>query len=474
LLPFQAEGAAWLISRLVANQGAILCDDPGLGKTIQALIALVVSRSLPAIVVCPTSVKHSWLEEVKHLTMRLRIVPVEHRLGEIEPAHVVVLSYSVLRQREHQLMTIGARSIVFDEGHLLKEPVPSTGHRAAVGTRLAHLIGRPVILTGTPVVNRPKELWRLLHIVDKVRWPWMTDFFQRYCTAPHRGELDSGEVIVTKHSTVKRIKELQVVSEPYILRRRRQEVLRSMLLPKKHLRLLIEMEPVDRQSYEEAERDVVSWLRRVVNDERAQNAAKGQAIVKINMLRRIAAVGKLRKAVVQYLQRWLTIRKEPLVIFAHHRIVLAGVIQICRSLGSRVSLIKGGMSSEQRAVEIDRFQRGGSNVFVGPIKAAGLGINLYRARHMLCLERLWSPSLMEQMESRCHRMGQKQKVEITYMDAKDTVDEHIADVLRIKQRVISRLIDDEKVDDKELTTQTIDEVIKRMLSPGSYKQDKVA
>jgi SWI/SNF-related matrix-associated actin-dependent regulator 1 of chromatin subfamily A len=247
-----------------------------------------------------------------------------------------------------------------------------------------------------------------------------------------------------------------------------------MLLPKEHLRLMIEMEPADRQSYDEAERDVISWLRKIIGHERAKRAERGQAIVKINMLRRIAAVGKLRKAAVRYLQQWLRDRKEPLVIFAHHRVVLNGLVEICRGSGAKVSVIRGGMPSERRALEIHRFQHGLTNIFIGPIMAAGLGINLYRARHMLCLERAWSPSVMEQMESRCHRIGQRYKVEITYMDAKGTVDEHIAHVLKVKQKVISRVIDDEQLDSKELALQTIDEVIRRMIDHHSYESEMVA
>ncbi len=170
LYPYQMEGAAWISSRLRQGKGCLLGDDPGLGKTTQVLAALVATKSIPAIIVCPTSVKSSWVKECSFIRDPLRVVVMNSRKGPIRPAHIIITSYPLLAYREKQLKLLGARSIVFDEAHLLKEATPSKGHRASVATRLAEKIPRVIELTGTPLLNRPQEMWRLLHILDPTTW----------------------------------------------------------------------------------------------------------------------------------------------------------------------------------------------------------------------------------------------------------------------------------------------------------------
>lgn len=462
LFPYQAEGAGWLASRLAIGKGGILGDDPGLGKTTQTLAAIAATGCTPAIIVCPPSVKRNWARELKYLKPRLRVTVINGGKGPIAPAHIIIANYAILKPREEQFSRIGARCIVYDECHLLKEPLATPGHRAAVATRLAKRIGRPILLTGTPLLNRPQELWRLLHMIDPNAWPSYNDFRVRYCTPPKKEEKNLRNII-TKHGQAKRLDELRALSMPYILRRQKGGALKGKLPKKERLRVLIELEPFDQANYKEAEKDVVAWLRRVSTDDRAAQAARGLAVVKLTMLRRIAAVGKLRKAVPQYLDAWFTNCKRPLVIFAYHRQVLDGAASICKELGIRISRIKGSDNDRDRQRSVDLFQGGYTDVFIAPIKSAGVGLNLQRASDLLFLERLWTPSLMNQAESRCHRIGQNRTVIATYLDAAGTVDEHIAAVLAAKQKLIDMVVDDKRrPTERQQTVQTIDEVIARV------------
>lgn len=461
LFPFQAEGAGWLASRLAEGQGSILADDAGVGKTYQALAAVAVTRCFPAIVVCPASVKRNWAREASFLRTQVRISVLSGGRGPIPASHLIILNYALLRPREMQLKQLGARCIVFDEAHELKEPTPTLGHRAAVATRLAHAIRRPVLLTGTPLLNRPQELWRLLHMLDPRRWSSFEEFRERYCTSPTKDEKVIS--IVTRHGQAKRIDELRAYVMPYMLRRLAPSTLGKNLPAKHRGRVLVDLDPEDAKHYKEVERDVVAWLRRVASNEIAVRATRGQAVVKLTMLRRIAAMGKLRHAVGDYLETWFKNQARPLVVFAYHRPVRYGVIKICQHLGIKIATISGKDSDQQRQEQVDLFQAGKADVFLAPIKSAGVGLNLQRGSDVLFLERLWTPALMHQAESRCHRLGQMNDVTVTYLDALGTIDLHIAAVLEAKQTLIDSVVDDiHGVTIREQTIETIDEVIARL------------
>lgn len=439
LYPHQLEAAGWLAERLTRRQGGILADDPGLGKTLTTATALLVAKALPAFVCCPASLKSTWVREIAELRIPLEVATIEGFAGPLPRAHVLVGNYDLLRTREQQLARIGARVVVFDEAHILKEPDPESTHRAAVATRLARAIGTAVLLTGTPLPNRPAELWRLLHLVDPLEWPEFESFKDRYCHRPVHDDI-VGRQLVTDHGSVYNYDELQARMAPCMMRRLKSEVL-PHLPPKRRNVLTVELEPMDREHYDRAEKDVVEWLRQLGSAARAEGAAKGQAIVKLQMLRRIAAIGKLRTAVPRLLNNWFARREPPrLVVFAYHRQILRGVDAICRELGVRA--VRLGRRPSQRQAVIDDFNAGHAAVFLGPILAAGVGLNLQSASHALFLERLWEPWAMVQAEDRIHRLGQTQAVDIVYLDAARTVDGHIAAVLAAKQHLIDVVVDD--------------------------------
>jgi hypothetical protein len=219
------------------------------------------------------------------------------------------------------------------------------------------------------------------------------------------------------------------------------------------------LEQQDRVHYDAARKNVVNWLRSIGSVQLAGSASRSEALVRLTMLRHIAARGKLRKAVGMFLRQWFAEAKRPLVVFGFHRDVIAGVRSICARIGVRVSCILGEYSGERRQAELDAFQCGQTDVFVAPLRAAGVGLNLQRAADALVLERLWTPSLMEQAEDRIHRLGQTKQVTIWYLDARDTIDQHIAEIQRDKQKLIGRVVDDVSAEQQQAEEQ---ETIERL------------
>ena len=437
LFTHQAEGAAWLAERIARGHGSILADEMGLGKTATTIAALVASRSMPAVVVCPATLKPGWLNELRFTRRPLKVATVDGVSGSLPAAHVLVVNYDVLRPRESQLRACGARILVLDESHAVKEPIVSDTHRAAVATRIGKAIGRVILLSGTPLLNRPQEYWRILHLVDPDRWPDYESFRLRYCVAG--GEPEDG--ISTDHGSVAHLTELRCLVDEVMLRRTKASLLTG-LPPKRRERIEVELGPRDRAHYDAAERDLLAWLRSVGMTAEALTAAKGEALVKLTMLRHIAARGKVRAAVLPILQAWAANHPgEPLVIFGFHVDVLGAVRLLASRVGLSTSLIGGSQGRRRRQIELDRWQCGASQVLVASIRVGGVGLNLQRACHAFVLERLWSPALMEQAEDRLHRIGQGREVTITYLDAKNTVDAHLAEVLADKSRLIRAAVD---------------------------------
>jgi len=464
LYPHQTEGAGWLAQRLSEGRGAILADDQGLGKTMQVCAALLAARALPAIVVCPASLKRNWERELQNLRVQLVSEVLDGYEGRIPPCHVVITNYDLLKQRERQLSMLGARAIVFDEGHVLKEPSPHDGHRAAVATRLARRIGRAVIMSGTPLPNKVDELWRLLHLVDPVEWPEFDSFRERYCR-DQRDELNAGRVLVTEYGRVHNLDELQARMAPTMLRRLKAHVLKD--LPAKQRRTItVRLSERDQQVYDNIERDVVAWLRQLGRAGQAERAKQGQAFAKIRFLRRVAALAKLRQAVPEYLHHWFSQGRERrgLVIFGFHRDVLAKVKALCTRMGIEYASITGKDADDKRQAAVDAFNAGQVDAFIAPIRAAGVGLNLqHGGSDVLFLERLWVPASMAQAEDRVHRLGQTKQVTITYLDAKDTIDEHIGRVLAAKQRIIDAVVDDrDRPDEEALERQSFEELVGSM------------
>lgn len=455
LYDYQALGAGWLASRIAAGTGAILGDDPGLGKSAQAVAALCATSALPAVVVCPNSLKPHWVREFVYAMNPPEVFVISGQHGPLRPADVFIINYELLRYREEQLKALKPRLYIFDEAQALKNPGARGFHRAAVASRLVSRTPGAVMLSGTPIENRPAELWRILHLAEPKKWPSFPEYQRRYCQ-PRKGK-EVGRAVRTSAGKVERLDELHAAVDPIMLRRLKHQVLADLPSKSRHI-TLVRIGMVEMTHYNRAKRDVVQWLRDIGQGKRALNASRAESLTQLTMLRRIAAIGKLRSVVPDYLKTWFSRNaSEPLVIFGYHRDVMLGLWTLCRRMGLRVAGIGGGESSQKRQHQVDSFQEGLADVFLAPIMTAGVGLNLQRASEALFIERIWTPSGMTQAEDRIHRIGQTRPVTITYLDAEGTVDEHIATVLEAKQRLINAV-----VDDGAEALSVVDEVIERM------------
>jgi len=419
LEPFQRAAVAYALEQ----RRTFLADEQGLGKTIQALAAIEADRAFPAVVVCPASVKLNWVREAARWLPGRSVAAVSGR--GLDPAaaraDLVVLNYEVLEAHVDRLTDRGLRAAVFDESHYCKEP---RAKRTQAALRLA--AGVPadslrLALTGTPILNRPKELTAQLRLLDRL------------------GDFGSGARLGRRFRGPGSLERLHwhLRAHCYV-RRTKAEVLPQ--LPAKRL-VTLPTQLANEAEYRLAERDVIAWLQTLPLDLRTLEAKvaaalRNERLVRLNHLRHLTGRGKLQAALA-WIDDW-TATGEPLVVFADHvdvqRAVLARHPEALHVLGAD--------DAPAREAAIRAFQEpGGPSLIVCSLRAASQGITLTRASNVAFLELDWTPARHAQAEDRCHRMGQDNAVTAWYLLAPDTIDETMAQLLERKRGVISAVTD---------------------------------
>ena len=417
LYPFQKVGYEWLEK----TQGrALIADEMGLGKTVQVLAWLYNHPEIrPVLVVCPNSVKLNWAREIQKWTSGQAFI-IKGKNGFLPNNYqFYVINYDILADRLEQLKAMNFKMIVFDESHYIKN---WKAKRTKAALELTKNVEKIVCLTGTPILNRPAELWTTLKILKpkekKLRDFWT--FMHRYADAKQT-------IWGWDFSGASNLDELQVLLRRSIMIRRLKKDVLKELPPKR--RIMIPLEIDNPEEYNQALKDFREWYYQ--NEGRILE--EGELLVRIEKLKQLAVKGKL-ETVKQYIKDILE-NEEKIVIFAHHRDVQKELVEHFNALW-----ITGGMSAEQKQKVIDNFNNG-ARVVVVSMRAGSEGINLQKARVAIFVELGWTPSELKQAEDRIHRIGQERHVDIYYLIAEGTIEEHIWGVIQRKQRIIDEAID---------------------------------
>ena len=471
LFPHQVEGVAFLLRR----RRAILADDMGLGKTRQAIIAMRHAAPVgPYLVVCPASVKRNWAREIEAVLpgAPVRIldgdsppIAVEddgvsgaaavdgrgagrpHSPGSVQldlwggaaqargplPRHAwVVVNYDILGRLVDTLMHVPWSGLIFDEAQYIKN------HRSQRSRHARRLVeaaaerrpGSPVVyaLTGTPLMNRPRDLFPLLQLVGHPMGRSFLSFAKRYCAAHH-----NGYGWVTDGAS--NLEELAAQLQGVMLRRAKTDVLE---LPPK-LRTWLEVD-VPRGTGAAGMREVVRILLRVTNraDRVTQgNEARGRLIAHLTTVRRELAVAKVDHTID--LIESAVEQGEKVVVFSCFDEPLK---RIHRHFADRSVLLTGATPASRRQELVDRFQDDeGVRVFVANIHAGGVGLNLTAARQVIFNDLDWVPANHWQAEDRAYRIGQTNTVYVTYVGAAGTVDDFVRELLMVKTALIESVVD---------------------------------
>lgn len=422
LFPYQQQDVATL--RMMKS--AILAHDPGSGKTAIAIGA--VSPHLPALVVCPASAKYLWAEEIKRCRPEDTIFIADGRHGEILWADWTICSYDILASRLAGMKRRGIISLVGDECHLIKN---AKSKRSKAFLELAGETDRVLCVTGTPMLQRPIELYPLL-VACKQFHGNVHQYAHQFCGACLKNVWTrGGKRKVWDYSGATNLPQLSAMLKPIMLRRTKAEVL-PYLPPKVHTPTVIDIENIS--EYLAEHKSVVEWLmkKREVNHT--------TMLVRFNDLRQISALGKVPAAEEHIRGRIES--GHPVVVFS----TFLHPLHILHKKFSSI-LIEGAVSTvsrkdgiSKREEEIRKFQRGDRQVALVSMGTGGLSINLSVADTAIYLDLPWVPGTLTQSLDRLHRYGQKSSVQAIYLLGKGTIDEKMAQVLLFKAGVVGEVM----------------------------------
>ena len=430
LFPHQIEGVAFLLGR----RRAILADDMGLGKTRQAIVSLRhTAPDGPYLVVCPASVKRNWAREIAIAAPEATTHIIEKGAEPYSGQSWVIVNYDILGKHIDALGRERWAGLVFDEAHYLKN------HRSA-RSRLARQLAdrakvRPgaepavYLLTGTPLTNRPRDLFVLLQLVGHPLGRSFLSFAKRYCAAERN---DYG----WQTGGASNIAELTVQLHGVMLRRSKNQVLS---LPPK-LRTWLPVEVPKGTGVRDMRKVVELLLGRndvapgsAIDDRRL----RGRLLHAITVARETLAAAKVNST-IDFVTGAVE-QGEKVIVFSCYE---EAIHKLAKHFEGSAVLLTGSTPAARRQALVDRFQQDESvRVFLGNITAAGIGFNLTAATQVVFNDLDWVPANHWQAEDRAYRIGQTRTVNVTYMVAASTIDDFVQSVLEKKGAIVSAVVD---------------------------------
>ena len=461
LYPFQYVGVKFA---QLAHGRALIGDDMGIGKTIQAIAHIALNmHNTPALVVCPASVKYNWEKEVKAWLPEWKVEVLSGWKGDI-PRHcnVVIANYDLISRRREQLLDYGFNIVVCDESHYLKN---SKAQRTQAVLEIAKQSESVICLSGTAITNRPNEFYTTLNLLRPNEFSNFYEYGKRYCDG-HQKPIGRGK-FAWDFNGASNTDELHNRTRDFCIRRLKSEVLTE--LPAK-VRSLHYINPTSQQS-----KDYNALLRKWLDEYDAHRhygtLPKGFVLNMLTDLRHECGRMKVEHA-IQYVKDYVEISGKPIVVFAHHRDILQAIFTTLRedeNLRGMVGAIAGDMPAQKRQQQVEAFQRGDLMVLVCSTIAAKEGITLTASDTTLFVEREWVPAYEEQAEDRVNRIGQESNsVSAVYLSVEDTIDEKFNYVIEQKRKVVQAVLDGGTVDERVGISNML---IAKMIQDGDIPSD---
>jgi SWI/SNF-related matrix-associated actin-dependent regulator of chromatin subfamily A-like protein 1 len=453
-LPYQKAGIAFILGRL----GSIVGDEMGLGKTVQAIGAINADPAIRTVlVICPMSLKLNWRNELNKWSSRSPEIFVfpEQRLefGALADGavRIVVCNYDQLKKLPLCVWDL----VVIDEAQYVKNP---KAKRTELVKAIADRSKRRILLTGTPLPNRPLELWSLLQIADPEDWdpagfskghpvgPGQgAGFFRyakRYCDAKQVSHGRSGSHWdFTGSSNLNELQEK--LRSTCMVRRLKKDVLKD--LPPKRRQIIALNAPVS-----DSEHETFDSLNLSYDDAIEVLTRDRVAFTELSKARHVTALAKVPSA-IEHITDALD-GTDKLIVFAHH---LDVIDELEKGLfGHGVVTITSATCPEERQRNVERFQTDPSvRIIIGSIGAMGVGHTLTASSHVIFVEQSWVPAEMSQAEDRAHRIGQLDSVLIEILVSDGSVDANIMQTVIAKQAIADLALDVETfadISDREM------------------------
>ena len=416
------------VQKLVENKKFILADDMGLGKTTSTIIAALESGSKKVLIICPATLKINWKREIENYSDK-SIYIAESKNFSTE-ADFVIINYDIIKnfhdpkkKDDSQVLAANFDLVIVDEAHYIKN---ATAQRTKLINDIVKKTERLWLLTGTPMTSRPIDYFNLLSLIDSpVAKNWMA-YAIRYCSGY---QFNVGGRKVWNVTGASNLEELRDRTVGLTLRRLKENVLDlpDKIITPVYLRL-------KSKSYENVMGEYYDWYDK--NPEESKSLTV--QFSKLTKIRQIIADEKIEQTIE--LAENIIEQDKKVIIFCNFTDSLN---KITEHFGKSAVKLDGSMSKPERQNSVDQFQDNPKvKVFVGNIKAAGVGITLTAAEAVIMNDLSFLPSDHAQSEDRAYRYGQKNNVLVYYPIFENTIEGIIYDILNNKKQVIATVMGD--------------------------------
>ncbi|RUS78192.1 hypothetical protein EGW08_014051 [Elysia chlorotica] len=419
LKAFQREGVNIAIHR---KGRLLLADDMGLGKTLQAIcVAAYYREDWPLLVVAPSSVRFDWAQQICRWLPNVSncdVNVVQSSKTSATSGLVNIISYDLLARKALELKQKNFRIIIMDESHFLKN---YKSGRTRVAMPLLMSAKRVLLLSGTPALSRPSELYCQISAVCPHMFKFH-DFGLRYCDAK---QLPWG----WDYSGSSNMLELQLLLEKQVMIRRQKKDVLSQLPAKTRQMVVLDPGSVNQH------KDLKTALK-IMDKVKKKGQEKRGALLQYFQETARAKMSAVREYILDLLES-----DKKILVFAHHREMLDAIEDCINSRTSKLNYIRidGTTTSEQRNHFCQKFQTCEDyRLAILSITAANAGLNLSAGNIVVFAELFWNPGFLVQAEDRAHRIGQKDSVSVQYLVAQGTADDYIWPLVQGKLDVLGK------------------------------------
>ena len=435
------------IEKLVGSRRFILADDMGLGKTTSTIIAALETGSKKILIVCPASLKINWEREIANYSDR-SVYIAEGKKYSTE-ADFVIVNYDILKNfhdikdKDNSLFSqSNFELVILDEAHMISN---SQAQRTKIINNFVKQIKRVWLLTGTPMTSRPMNYYNLLSIIESpVAQNWMA-YAIRYCQGY---QFRAGNRKVWNVTGASNLEELRDRTSKQILRRLKEDVLDlpDKIITPVYLR-------TTSKEYKELMGEYYEW----VNNKKEGSSSLTVQFSKLMKVRKVIANEKVKQT-IEFVENIIEQGKK-VIIFTN----FTDTLQLIHNhFGKQSVYLDGSCSKVQRQFAVDQFQENEKiKVFVGNLKAAGVGLTLTSAEVVIMNDLSFVPAEHAQAEDRADRYGQKNNVLVYYPIFENTIEGVIYDILNKKKKVIGTVMGDEVSDNAGDVVEEILDLINR-------------
>ena len=430
------------IEKLVRNKKFILADDMGLGKTTSTIISALETKVEKILIICPASLKINWQREIANYSDR-SVYIAEGKKFSTE-SDFVIINYDILKNfhdpknnETSEILKAKFGLVIMDEAHMISNP---QAQRTKIVNDLITKVERVWLLTGTPMTSRPMNYFNLLKMVESpVAANWMA-YAKRYCNGY---QFSVGSRKVWNVTGASNLEELRDRTQTHILRRLKEDVLDlpDKIITPVYLRL-------KSKDYEGLMGEYYDWYDKNQDESSSLTIQFG----KLMKVRKVIAEEKV-KSTIELAENIIEQGKK-VIIFTNFTDTLRTIYD---HFGKSAVYLDGSCSKPHRQKAVDDFQENDKiKVFVGNLKAAGVGITLTAAEAVIMNDLSFVPAEHAQAEDRSHRIGQKNSTSVYYPLFENTIEGAIYDILTRKKKIISTVMgDDLNLDDAS----TIEEML---------------